>query len=154
MDLTKFRSNIVVSSPHLKAWEEDLWGSLEFPQSESSLGVKRQDLGEKKKGAKIILTGNCGRCKSLNVDYKTGETGKTDDLKVFHHLQKDRRVDEGVKYTPIFGRYGFVGTGGEGVVVRLGDEVRVGERLEVTSKFCKLFLLPFSGIKYPFRDTS
>lgn len=129
MDATKFRSNILVSSPNLKAWEEDLWGSLEFPQRENQ-----------RKGAKIILTGNCGRCKSLNVDYKTGETGITDDVKVFHHLQKDRRVDQGVKYTPIFGRYGFVGAGGEGIVLRVGDEVRVGERLEVTSKFCKYFL--------------
>lgn len=137
MDPTKFRSNIIVSSPNLKAWEEDLWGSLEFPQSER---LACRSLEREEKGAKIILTGNCGRCKSLNVDYRTGETGTTDDVKVFHHLQKDRRVDEGVKYTPIFGRYGFVGTGGEGVLLRVGDEVRVGERLEATSKFCKSFI--------------
>ncbi|CAG8972202.1 hypothetical protein HYALB_00007344 [Hymenoscyphus albidus] len=118
MDITKFRSNIVVSTS-LPAWDEDLWGSIQFPSC----------------GTEIILTSNCGRCKSLNVDYRTGEHGKTDDVKVYHRLQKDRRVDQGVKYSPVFGRYGFLGKGGEGVVLRVGDEVRVGERLERTTRF-------------------
>ena len=50
-------------------------------------------------------------------------------------------MDMGAKYSPIFGRYGFVGEGGEGLVVRVGDEVKVGEKNGVGSTFCKYCFL-------------
>jgi len=50
-------------------------------------------------------------------------------------LQKDRRVDLGAKYSPVFGRYGFVGKGGEGRVVRVGEEVWVSGRNKERTKF-------------------
>jgi uncharacterized protein YcbX len=125
MDLTKFRSNIVLSAPSLKEWEEDYWASIEFPSIDT----------------KIILTGNCGRCASLNVDYKTGEPGKGKEGEILKLMQKDRRIDEGMKYSPIFGRYGFVSRGGEGKVVKVGDECWVGEMNERVTTFCELFVL-------------
>jgi uncharacterized protein YcbX len=128
IDLTKFRSNIVLYSPLIKEWEEDYWAALEFPAID----------------AKIILTGNCGRCASLNVDYKTGEPGKGKEGEVLKVMQKDRRVDEGMKYSPIFGRYGLVSRGGEGKVVRVGDVCRVGERNEKRTTFCKCLVGGFS----------
>ncbi|KAH7355325.1 MOSC domain-containing protein [Rhexocercosporidium sp. MPI-PUGE-AT-0058] len=118
MDLTKFRANIVVSGL-AEAYSEDFWGELTFGDA----------------GSKIILTGNCGRCKSLNVDYHTGESGTGRDGEVLKLLQKDRRVDPGVKYSPIFGRYGFVSKGDEGGVLRVGDEVIVSRKNEERTKF-------------------
>ncbi|EPE34935.1 MOSC N-terminal [Glarea lozoyensis ATCC 20868] len=119
MDLTKFRSNIVLSSPSLREWEEDYWASIEFPTLD----------------ARIILTGNCGRCASLNVDYNMGQPGKGKEGEILKLMQKDRRVDEGMKYSPIFGRYGFVSKGGEGKVVKVGDVCRIGERNESGTTF-------------------
>ncbi|KAI9053119.1 hypothetical protein LZ554_003386 [Drepanopeziza brunnea f. sp. 'monogermtubi'] len=118
MDLTKFRANIVVAgSP--EPYAEDYWGELAFGDD----------------GSHIILTANCGRCKSLNVDYHTGESGTGRDGEVLKLLQSDRRVDPGMKYSPIFGRYGFVGKGDVGRVLRVGDGVAVTRRNEERTKF-------------------
>jgi uncharacterized protein YcbX len=87
MDVTKFRANILLKTSD-PAWAEDFWGELTFGDE----------------GAKILLTGNCGRCNSLNVDYNTGKSGTGRDGQVLKLLQKDRRVDQGMKYSPIFGR--------------------------------------------------
>jgi uncharacterized protein YcbX len=120
MDLTKFRANIVVKGSD-PAYAEDFWGEL--------------TLGDE--GAKVILTGNCGRCASLNVDYNTGKSGTGRDGKVLKLLQKDRRVDLGMKYSPIFGRYGFASKGSEGTVLRVGDRVVLSEKNEERTRFCK-----------------
>lgn len=77
MDLTKFRSNIVLKTSE-PAYSEDYWSELSFSND-----------------AKILLTGNCGRCASLNVDYETGKSGTGRDGEVLKLLQKDRRVDPG-----------------------------------------------------------
>ena len=47
-------------------------------------------------------------------------------------------MDEGNKWSPIFGRYAFIMPmdGGEGEV-RVGDEVVVTKRNEVRDKWCK-----------------
>ncbi|KAN0096538.1 MOSC N-terminal beta barrel domain containing protein [Hyaloscypha variabilis] len=122
-DVTKFRANILLKSSD-SAWAEDFWGELAFGDE----------------GAKILLTGNCGRCKSLNVDYNTGESGTGKDGELLKLLQKDRRVDPGVKYSPIFGRYGFASKGSEGMVLRVGDEVALSKRNEERTRFCEYFL--------------
>jgi len=122
-DITKFRANILLKTSD-PAWAEDFWGELTFGDE----------------GAKILLTGNCGRCKSLNVDYNTGESGTGRDGEMLKLLQKDRRVDQGVKYSPIFGRYGFASKGSEGMVLRVGDEVRLSKKNEERTRFCEFFL--------------
>ena len=120
MDLTKFRANIVVQgSP--TAYDEDFWGELRFGT-----------------GTSIILTANCARCNSLNVDYETGKSGTGKAGQFLKLLAKDRRVDPGTKYSPVFGRYGFVGKRDEGKLLKVGDEVVVSHRNEERTRFCKL----------------
>jgi len=120
MDLTKFRANVVLKGSELP-YTEDYWAELTFTSDVTQ--------------PKIILTGNCGRCASLNVDYHTGKSGTGKDGQVLKLLQKDRRVDPGMKYSPIFGRYGFVNKGGEGSILRVGDEVVVSRRNEDRTRF-------------------
>jgi uncharacterized protein YcbX len=132
MDITKFRANLVLSGAET-AFEEDFWGELDFGD-----------------GKRIVLTANCGRCKSLNVDYETGENGTAKDGtgEVLKLLQRDRRVDPGMKYSPIFGRYGFVGRRGEGKVLSVGDEVVVERRNEERTRFCECLFRKSFGRKY------
>jgi len=49
-----------------------------------------------------------------------GESGK-----LLKKLMKDRRIDSGNKWSPVFGRYGFPTKGGE---IRVGDEVVLSKR--------------------------
>ncbi len=104
--LEKLRPNIVITDPELEAWDEDYWGELV---------LDRLNL-------RIILTANCARCRSINVDLEKGTKAQGNSGKLLGLMQKDRRVDPGSKYSPIFGRYGFPTSGGE---VRVGDQVRV-----------------------------
>jgi uncharacterized protein YcbX len=139
MDLTKFRANIVVTGAKV-AYNEDFWSELTFsPLSPNSpVSVTTQAIPS----PKIILTSNCGRCASLNVDYTTGchlTNPSTQPLKL---LQKDRRVDPGMKYSPIFGRYGFASKESEGSVLRIGDIVSVSRVNKERTIFCKSFRVP------------
>lgn len=119
MDITKFRANIVLKgSP--AAFDEDFWGELLFDEN-----------------ARIILTANCGRCVSLNINYDTGESGTGRAGTVLKLLSRDRRVDQGVKYSPIFGRYGFLGKKYEGRILTVGDHVVVSRRLDERTRFCE-----------------
>ncbi|TEY40010.1 hypothetical protein BOTCAL_0442g00060 [Botryotinia calthae] len=124
MDITKFRANIIISgSP--QTYDENYWGGLTFSSSSSSSHKKE-----------ILLTANCGRCVSLNVDYERGVAAPKDQ-EVLKLLMKDRRVDEGMKYSPIFGRYGFLGNGNadEGQILRVGDAVQVSRRNKERTRF-------------------
>lgn len=114
MDVTKFRPNIVLAGAG-EAYEEDFWGSITINAKETK---------ENKEATEIVLTQNCGRCVSINVDYSTGKSG-TGEANVLKKLMKDRRVDKGNKYSPIFGRYGFLKTAGDGQAIAVGDEVTV-----------------------------
>jgi hypothetical protein len=71
----------------------------------------------------------CGRCTSLNVDYSTGRTAKGERGTVLKKLMSDRRVDTGSKYSPVFGRYGFLtnNPGGD-TIISIGDSVEVTKR--------------------------
>ncbi|KAH8425620.1 MOSC domain protein [Aspergillus melleus] len=109
MDVTKFRPNIVVAGA-ATAFEEDFWAEL--------------TVGE---GARLLLTANCVRCQSLNVDYTTGKMGTGESGSVLKKLMKDRRVDKGAKYSPVFGRYSFLDPGSDNVLIRVGDEVAVAK---------------------------
>jgi uncharacterized protein YcbX len=119
MDITKFRANIILKgSP--AAFDEDFWGELLFDDN-----------------ARIILTANCGRCVTLNINYNTGESGTGRAGTVLKLLSSDRRVDKGVKYSPVFGRYGFLSKKYEGRILTVGDQVVVSKRLEQRTRFCK-----------------
>lgn len=120
MDVTKFRPNIVVTGAR-EAWTEDFWRELSITSASNSAGIR------------LRLTSNCVRCQSINVDYGTGrfDTGPA----VLKELAKDRRVDVGHKYNPVFGRYGFVERGCEGWGVEVGDEVEVVARNEAHTVF-------------------
>ncbi|EDU41513.1 MOSC domain containing protein [Pyrenophora tritici-repentis Pt-1C-BFP] len=114
MDITKFRPNLVVSGA-AEPFEEDYWARV-------LVGGKTE----------ILLKHNCVRCKSINVDYGTGKPGQGPEGEVLKKLQGDRRVDQGMRWSPVFGRYAFWGGGENGkkgkaeeVVWRVGDRVRV-----------------------------
>lgn len=107
--MEKFRPNIIVDGT--KAWDEDYWAELLITR----LGVK------------IILTSNCARCVSINVDLDKGRMGEGPSGSLLKKMMRDRRVDPGNKWEPIFGRYGFPTNGGE---IKVGDEVVVGIRNE------------------------
>jgi uncharacterized protein YcbX len=119
LDITKFRPNIVVAGAE-EEFEEDYWAELA--------------VGDK---LKIVLTANCARCTSLNVDYATGKVGAGESGKILKKLQGDRRVDKGAKYSPIFGRYGFLDKMPVGSKLKVGDEVTVAKRNAERSRLGK-----------------
>ena len=144
MDITKFRPNIVLSGADF-AWEEDFWGALEVLPTEKgsatavAAAAAKDDENPSSKAkarqTRLILTANCARCVSINIDYKTGRQGKGESGGTLKKLMKDRRVDMGNKWSPVFGRYGFlegsttIGKGKNQVVVTIGDEVKVAKRV-------------------------
>ncbi|KAK0719085.1 hypothetical protein B0T21DRAFT_374747 [Apiosordaria backusii] len=111
MPMYKFRPNIVVDGQGEEAWAEDLWAELTIDKKH-----------------KLLLTGNCVRCVSLNVDYETGKPAVGELGSVLKKLMKDRRVDAGSKWSPVFGRYAFPAGQGEEFELRLGDKVEVTKR--------------------------
>lgn len=119
VEMYKFRPNIVVDGEGEDAWAEDFWAELQIG-SEDADGVQKSTLQ---------LTGNCIRCLSLNVDYKTGKPAEGEDGSVLKRLMKDRRVDPGSKWSPVFGRYAFLdGRHTEGITVAVGDDVEITQR--------------------------
>ncbi|KAL8779831.1 MAG: hypothetical protein Q9213_006746 [Squamulea squamosa] len=126
-DVTKFRPNIVLEGAE-SAYEEDYWGAVSI-------------LSESIHPVDIVLTQNCIRCQSLDIDYSTGTYARGDKGTILKKLMRDRRVDEGKKYSPVFGRYGFLVEKGDspgalGGRVMIGDEVQVSKRNEERTKFC------------------
>ncbi|KAH6628985.1 hypothetical protein C7974DRAFT_375880 [Boeremia exigua] len=109
LDITKFRANIIIEGAN-EAFSEDFWAELRIGDS-----------------AQISLTQNCARCNSLNVNYSTGRIAPGETGKILKTLSKDRRVDPGTKWSPVFGRYGFLTKGQDsaGAILRLGDRVDI-----------------------------
>ena len=125
MDITKFRPNIVLSGS-TAAYEEDYWGEITIQSSSGTM--------------EILLTQNCGRCVSINVDYSTGKTATGEAGNALKKLMKDRRVDKGNKWSPIFGRYGFlkpINGGGERKIA-VGDSVSITKVNQERTTFGKL----------------
>lgn len=125
VEVTRFRPNLVVGGAE-SAWEEDFWSELDVAVD-----------GDDGRGSvQLILTSNCIRCRSLDVDFETGGFHKTDDGIVYKKLNKDRRVDKGAKFKPVFGRYGFLK---EDVVARIkvGDKVGVSKKAPERTVFGK-----------------
>ncbi|KAF0322226.1 hypothetical protein K4K61_005298 [Colletotrichum sp. SAR11_59] len=117
--MPKMRPNIVVHDPSEPPFAEDFWAELSLPSSS---------------GAKLLLTANCGRCASLNVDYATGRPAAGPEGKLLNALMKERRVDPGHKYAPVFGRYAFLDVGGADAGPTTGIRVRVGDEVAVTRR--------------------
>ncbi|KAK4613546.1 Molybdenum cofactor sulfurase [Fulvia fulva] len=125
MNIEKFRPNIIVSGAD-GAWDEDFWGEIT---------ITKPGDGDDDNATRIACIHNCGRCKSINIDFETGAPGEGASGQMLKHMQKDRRVDPGMKYSPIFGRYSFLGKGCEGNVIGVGDEVVVSRRIGERTKF-------------------
>lgn len=124
VSMYKFRPNIVVDGEGEEPWAEDFWAEL-------AISPGRDDTMEQgKKKHTLLLTGNCARCTSLNVDYQTGKPAAGEPGTLLKKLMKDRRVDPGTKWSPIFGRYAFLGGGhdSEGFTISVGDGVEVTRR--------------------------
>ncbi|KAJ6780845.1 hypothetical protein PWT90_00532 [Aphanocladium album] len=111
LEMPKFRPNIVVDGGG--EWDEDFWAAL-------SLNGRPA----------LLLTKLCNRCTSLNIDYETGRYGAGEQGRILKLLMKDRRVDEGYKYAPVFGRYGFLDDGVAGLRISVGDDMAVTRRTE------------------------
>lgn len=109
MDITKFRPNIVIKGA-FEPYQEDYWGRLKINNK-----------------AEIIMAHNCVRCKSINVDYATGKDGTGPQGEVLKKLQKDRRIDIGAKWSPVFGRYSFWDPKYKSETLRVGDRVNVSK---------------------------
>lgn len=114
MDVTKFRPNIVLSGSK-EAFEEDYWGGITINSSSGP--------------TEIVLTQNCARCVSINIDYSTGKAATGEAGNALKKLMRDRRVDKGNKWSPIFGRYGFLKPTkeGDGRKIAVGCEVYVSK---------------------------
>ncbi|CAG7563947.1 unnamed protein product [Fusarium equiseti] len=110
VDMKAMRPNIVLDGE--AAWDEDFWAQLVISETHV-----------------ITLTKNCNRCTSLNVDYATGRTAQGERGTVLKKLMSDRRVDAGIKYSPVFGRYGFLTSkSDDNPTVSVGDTVEVAAR--------------------------
>jgi len=107
MDVTKFRPNLVVKGA-FEPYQEDYWGKIKINND-----------------VELTMAHNCGRCKSINVDYETGKDGVGATGEVFKKLQKDRRIDIGAKWSPVFGRYSFWDPKRQSKILKVGDRVNV-----------------------------
>ncbi|KAJ4287451.1 hypothetical protein N0V88_007637 [Collariella sp. IMI 366227] len=114
----KFRPNIVVDGEGEDSWAEDLWAELTISHDGGQEEGSQQH--------KLEVMGNCVRCVSLNVDYETGKPAEGEMGNVLKRLMKDRRVDTGSKWSPVFGRYAV--PIGESFTASVGDEVEVTRR--------------------------
>lgn len=130
MDVTKFRPNIVVSGSSAP-FDEDYWAELTFAHREQAAGGGG-------KGIRMAVTANCWRCQSITVDFATGRP--TEDARglAWKKLNRDRRVDAGWKYGPVFGRYAFCDAADVGREICLGDEVALTKRWRERTTFGEL----------------
>ncbi|KZM22306.1 uncharacterized protein EKO05_0000180 [Ascochyta rabiei] len=116
MDMTKFRPNIVIEGAN-EPWQEDYWGKIKINQK-----------------TEMIMAHNCIRCQSVNVDYNTGKPGLGPSGQVLKRLAKDRRIDQGAKWSSVFGRYTFWAPNApKSQTIKVGDKVHVTKVNEGTT---------------------
>ena len=125
MDMVKFRPNIVIEGAN-DPWQEDYWGKIMINSK-----------------TEMIMAHNCVRCKSINIDYNTGKPGVGPSGEVLKRLQKDRRIDIGAKWSPVFGRYTFWAPDApKSQTIKVGDRVnvtKVNEGLTIWSKSASFY---------------
>jgi uncharacterized protein YcbX len=123
-DMAKFSPNIVISGP-ATAFEEDFWAELRITTTAKP---------DQEETVKFRLTANCGRCVSININRATGNPDAGESGSVLKKVPNDRRVDKEMKYSAVFGRYGFLdrasNSGSDGHNADLW--IRVGDRVEIT----------------------
>jgi hypothetical protein len=122
VDMRKFRPNIVIEGAN-EPWQEDYWGKVTINQKTD-----------------IIMAHNCVRCTSVNLDYDTGKPATGAAGEVLKRMQKDRRIDIGAKWSPVFGRYSFWDPKRPSQTIKVGDKVnvtKVNEGLTVWSKLAR-----------------
>ncbi|USW53445.1 Putative molybdenum cofactor sulfurase, pyruvate kinase-like, insert domain superfamily [Septoria linicola] len=112
MDIHKFRPNIIVSGAP-KAYDEDFWSQLVFSN-----------------GLKMNFGSTCWRCQAITVDYRTGKKADGEEGEVWKRLNKDRRVDKGWKYGPVFGHYSYTSLKDVGRTIQVGDRAVVTKRVK------------------------
>ena len=117
MDIHKFRPNIIVSGAPA-AYDEDYWAQLVFP------GKLKMDFG-----------GTCWRCQAITVDLNTGKKAEGEIGEVWKRLAKDRRVDKGWEYGPVFGKYSYTSQKDVGRKIRVGDEAVLTKRVKERPTF-------------------
>ncbi|OAL56444.1 hypothetical protein IQ07DRAFT_554360 [Pyrenochaeta sp. DS3sAY3a] len=117
MDVRKFRPNVVVKGSS-NPFVEDYWGELTFDN-----------------GIQMPLTANCYRCQSITVDFDTGKKASDDRGLVWKKINKDRRVDAGAKYSPVFGRYGYCFGSALGSTLEVGQTAFVSHVNSQRTKF-------------------
>ena len=127
VDVTKFRPNIVLSGA-ASAYDEDYWAGLKCEEKDIPTAG----------AVDFIITANCARCVSINIDYSTGKPGKGADGTILKKMMKDRRIDPGAKYSPIFGRYAFLAEGSNGLNISVGNKITVSKRNKERTIFGKL----------------
>ncbi|KAK8106235.1 uncharacterized protein PG998_003299 [Apiospora kogelbergensis] len=153
-DMMRFRPNIVVDGDEVTCWDEDYWGELLVSPSSSDDGggggdegnkqkINDSNIGSRSRICRLALTANCGRCLSVNIDYGTGRMAEGEAGMVLKKLMRDRRVDVGDKWSPIFGRYAHLlpTQQGDAVITATGDQVSppgavisVGDEVKVTKR--------------------
>lgn len=151
-DMMRFRPNIVVDGDEVTSWDEDYWGELLVSPSSCDGGgggddetskQDKDDIGSGNRTCRLALTANCGRCLSVNIDYETGRMAEGEAGMVLKKLMRDRRVDAGHKWSPIFGRYAHLlpGSKGDGVMTAAGHQgasartaIAVGDEVKVTKR--------------------
>jgi hypothetical protein len=112
MDIHKFRPNIIVSGAPA-AYDEDFWSQLVFP------GDLKMNFG-----------GTCWRCQAITVDLKNGGKAQGEEGEAWKRLAKDRRVDKGWKYGPVFGKYSYTSLKDVGRTISVGDEAVLTKRVK------------------------
>ncbi|KAK2595314.1 hypothetical protein QQS21_006970 [Conoideocrella luteorostrata] len=111
IEITAFRPNIVIDGE--SEFDEDFWAELSTNNTPF-----------------LTLTKMCNRCTSLNVDYDTGKIADGERGTVLKKLMSDRRVDKGAKYSPVFGKYGFLIDEQENMTLLVGDDITVTKRAD------------------------
>jgi uncharacterized protein YcbX len=130
MDISKFRANIIVSGAPAP-YDEDYWHRILFPGN-----------------VDMQFGGTCWRCQAITVDYATGKKAEGGEGLVWKKLAKDRRVDKGWKYGPVFGKYAYTGRKDYGKVLREGEECVLTEKVRERPVFGKLdeFVIWWNGV--------
>lgn len=119
MDIHKFRPNIIVSGAPA-AYDEDYWAQLVFP------GNLKMDFG-----------GTCWRCQAITLDFNTGKKAEGEEGEVWKKLNKDRRVDKGWKYGPVFGKYSYTSLKDVGRTIEVGSDAVLTKRVKERPIFGK-----------------
>ena len=118
-DITKLQANIVIGGAE-EEYAEDFWRQVEI------------------NGNKVLLPQNRSRCVSLNLDYNTGDVATGEVGKVLANFSRDKVVDSGAKYSPVFGRYGFLEKNAHGKNILGGDQALVTATIRKRDQVCKL----------------